>query len=81
MPIKRGAITYLTLNEVADQVKCSRTSIWRWRKEGKIPSGSRYRDKELLFTGEEVMAVYAHAHRLASDEHAAEFKHQLKLLL
>jgi predicted DNA-binding transcriptional regulator AlpA len=81
MPIKRGAITYFTVNEVAEQVKCSRTSIWRWRTAGKIPQGSRYRDKELLFTGEEVMVIYAHAHRLASDENVAEFKHQLKLLL
>lgn len=81
MPIEHTGTVYYTLNEVAEQVGRSRISIWRWRKAEKIPRGRRYRDRELLFTREEVEAVYAHAHRLTPDEAATALKQQLKLAL
>lgn len=81
MPIERAGTHYYTLTEVKEFVACSRTSLWRWKREDKIPQGRRYRDRELLFTREEMQAIYAHAHRLTSDEAAAELKNQLKLAL
>lgn len=81
MPIERAGTVYYTLTEVTERVGCSRTSIWRWKKEEKIPQGRRYRDRELLFTRAEIEAVFAHAHRLTPDEAAAAMKDQLKLQL
>ena len=64
MPIELEGSTFYTLNEVADMVGVSRQTIWRWRKSGKVPSGSRYRGKELLFTQDEVGEISNYAHRL-----------------
>lgn len=79
MPVERAGTVYFTLNEVAEKVGCTRQSLWRWKKAEKIPAGRRYRDRELLYTQEEVKAIYAYAHRLTSDEAAAALKNQLKL--
>ena len=81
MPIERAGTVYYTLTEVAEKVACSRTSIWRWKKQQKIPPGHRYRDRELLFTPEELQAIYAYAHRLTPDEAATALQHQFKLAL
>lgn len=81
MPIERAGTVYYNLTEVSDHVGCSRTSVWRWKREEKIPQGQRYRDRELLFTSAELNSIYAYAHRMTSDEAAAAMKDQLKLKL
>jgi len=80
MPVEIAGISYLTLSEVLEQVDRSRTTVWRWRSQGKIPPGRRYRDWELLFTIQEVQAIYAYANRITDDEAAAALKYQLKIL-
>lgn len=63
--------TFLTATEVADLAGVSRQSLWRWKKAGHIPGGRRYRGRELLYTRDEVEAIYAHAHRLEPEAAAA----------
>ena len=57
-------IKYLPAAAVAKQVRVSRTTLWRWRQEGKVPLGHRYRDRMILFTGEEFQVIRQYANRL-----------------
>lgn len=66
MPIELNDATFYTLNEVAQMAEVTRQTIWRWRKNGKVPPGRRYRGRELLFTRDEIEEIYNYAHRLES---------------
>jgi predicted DNA-binding transcriptional regulator AlpA len=55
---------YLPATEVARRVGISRTTMWRWRQEGKIPLGRRYRGGLVLFSPAEVESVRSYADRL-----------------
>ncbi len=72
---------YLTLNEVANLVDRHRTTLWRWRQKGKIPTGWRYCDQMLLYTMAEVEQIYAYAHRLEPDEAHRQLQNQLRLFI
>lgn len=56
--------TYLPATEVAKHVGISRTTLWRWRREGKIPLGRRYRNGLILFSPAEVQMVRNYADKL-----------------
>jgi hypothetical protein len=79
LTLKRAGQTFYNMTEVCDFIRRSRTTVWRWKQEEKIPKGRRYRDKELLFTQQEMESIYAYAHRMSLDEASAELKHQLRL--
>ena len=56
--------TYLPASEVARHVGISRTTMWRWRQEGKVPLGRRYRNGLILFSPAEIELVRNYAERL-----------------
>ena len=56
--------TYFIATDLAQQIGVSRTTLYRWRQEGKIPSGRRYRGRIVLFTLAEVQTVRDYADRL-----------------
>ena len=62
--VKVADTTYLPATEVAKHVGISRTTMWRWRQEGKIPLGRRYRNGLILFSPAEVELVRTYADRL-----------------
>jgi len=64
MPLEIDGVVYIAAGEVAEQLRISRQTLWRWRQEGKIPSGHRYRDRQLLFTESEFESVKQYSHRL-----------------
>lgn len=64
MPFVLEGATYYTAADVARDVGVSRQTLWRWRQDGKIPLGRRYRDRQVVFTPEELRAVREFAHRL-----------------
>jgi hypothetical protein len=65
MPLLIDDIRYFFADEVATELRVSRTTFWRWRAEGKIPNGRRYRGgKMVLFTEEEFAAIRKFANRL-----------------
>ncbi len=64
MAVELEGTTYLTAGELADQIGVSRQTLWRWRQEGKVPIGYRYRDRQLLFTEDDYQVVRGYAHRL-----------------
>jgi hypothetical protein len=55
---------YYALNDVAVCLGVSRQSLWRWRRAGVIPAGSRRRDRRVLFSGDEVETIREYANRL-----------------
>ena len=70
MPIQVEGVTYITAQEAADAVDVSRQTIWRWRKDRKIPGGYRFRNRQLLFSHEEFAAIRRYANRLQPSDAA-----------
>lgn len=58
---------YFIATEVANAVGITRQTLWRWRTEGRIPAGRRYRGHQVMFTEPEVKAIQRFAHRLEPD--------------
>jgi predicted DNA-binding transcriptional regulator AlpA len=69
---------YFCAGEIVKFLSVSRQTLWRWRKEGKIPAGKKYRGREVLFEESEIQDVIAYAERL--EPVAAKKPRQLKLL-
>src|SRR5688572_23321989 len=55
---------YFMSGEVAKAVGVARQTLWRWRSEGRIPAGRRYRGRHVMFTEAELEAIGRFAHRL-----------------
>jgi len=68
MPVQVGGVTYLTNNEVSEELGVSRQTLWRWREKGRIPAGVRYRTRQVLFTADEVAAIREYANKLVPIE-------------
>ena len=64
MPVEVDGVTYYSASDVAQEVGISRQSLWRWRQEGKVPSGRKYRDRQILFTAAEIEQIRDYANRL-----------------
>ena len=64
MPVLIEDIQYYTAVEIIRELGISRTTLWRWRSEGKIPLGRLYRGGTVVFTAEEFDTVRAFANRL-----------------
>ena len=62
--VQIDGVEYVAASEVSRQVEVSRQTLWRWRREGKIPSGHRYRDGRVLFTLEELHEIREHAFKV-----------------
>jgi predicted DNA-binding transcriptional regulator AlpA len=55
---------YFSGADVTREAGISRQTLWRWRQEGKIPQGHRYRDGRVLFTQTELDAIRDFANRI-----------------
>ncbi len=64
MPVSVGEFEYLTLAEVALAVGVTRQTLWRWRRNGKVPAGMRLRDGRILYGSRDVAAVRTFAEEL-----------------
>jgi len=64
MPIIIESHMFFTATEVSKDIGVVRQTIWRWRQVGKIPAGRRYRDRQILFTLEEVAKIKEFANRM-----------------
>ena len=64
MVVKVNGISYLTTTDVLKQVNVTRQTLWRWRQEGKIPVGSRLRNRQVVFSLEEVDTIRDFANRI-----------------
>ena len=62
--IEVGGVRYVSAERVVEEIGVSRTTLWRWRRTGKVPAGRRYRDRLILFTPAETQAIRDYANRL-----------------
>lgn len=76
-PVRIDGVTYFAATELAAGLKISRQTLWRWRRDGKIPAGHRFRDGQTFFTENEVDAIKEFAHRI--DPITAPDRNQLEL--
>jgi predicted DNA-binding transcriptional regulator AlpA len=64
MPIEIEGVRYLTRTELLDELAVTRQTLWRWQREGKIPTGQRYRGRLVVFGPGEVEVIREFANRL-----------------
>jgi predicted DNA-binding transcriptional regulator AlpA len=64
MPVQIAGVEYFSADEVADAVGVSRQTLWRWRTDGRIPAGNRYRDRQIVFTAGEFEVIRQFACRV-----------------
>jgi hypothetical protein len=77
MSVTVDGTTYFSTTEVLREVGVARQTLWRWRQEGKIPAGHRFRDRQIFFTAAEFKAVREYANRIEPVELGP--MHQLSL--
>ena len=61
MPIELNNSLYFSVNEVLSDTRVSRQTLWRWRQDGKVPLGHRFRDRQILFDEDEFHAIRSYA--------------------
>ena len=76
MVLTVDGVKYYTTAEITDILSLSRQTLWRWRSEGKVPPGRRFRDKNILFTESEFSDIQNFANRI---ETVTSVTPQLKL--
>lgn len=57
-------VTYISTSAVLEALSISRQTLWRWRREGKVPLGRRYRGKHVVFSQADFEAISAYANLL-----------------
>jgi len=62
--IEIDGVEFFGLADVADELEVSRQTLWRWRRNGNIPAGSRFRDRRVFFTSTEVEKISRYANRI-----------------
>jgi predicted DNA-binding transcriptional regulator AlpA len=79
MTVEIEGEVYLCVGDVTERLEISRQTLWRWRQEGKIPSGHKFRGKQVVFSAEEVSLIEAFANRLEPITASGTDKEQLRL--
>ena len=64
MPLEICGHTYYATSTVLEDAAISRQTLWRWRREGLVPQGHRFRNGQLLFTRDEYQQILAYATRV-----------------
>jgi hypothetical protein len=59
---------YFSAAELITSLGIARQTLWRWRRQGKIPAGHRYRDRNLIFTSAEAEKIRQFANRVEDIE-------------
>ena len=59
-------VQYYTTAEVLRAAGVSRQTLWRWRKEGQVPQGHRFRSRGVLFSSRERDQIVSYANRIES---------------
>lgn len=63
-PIEIDGVRYYTATDLCLEVNVARGTLWRWRTEGKVPAGRKFRGQQLLFTEDEAKQIRRYAQRL-----------------
>ena len=76
MPVSINGIDYFSAGEILRELGVSRQTLYRWRQDGKVPPGHRFRDGKLLFELNEVEEIREFASRI---DHADVPREQMRL--
>lgn len=57
----KDGVEYVAATAVARSVGVTRQTLWRWRTDGKVPTGHRFRTGEIFFTRAEADRVREYA--------------------
>ena len=68
MPTEIQGVEYFSQSEVAERIGVHRTTVWRWKDEGKIPAGRKFRGNQVLYTASELAVIEEFAFRLEPAE-------------
>ena len=79
MPIQIDNVTYYSSTELIGALNVSRQTLWRWRNEGKVPAGHRYRGRQIIFTSDEAEEIRQFANRIEPIDQSDA--NQLKLFI
>ena len=63
MTLNVDGVEYLTANEVLTAIGVTRQTFHRWRKDGKVPAGHKYRN-QVVFTQADFDLVREFANRV-----------------
>ena len=77
MTIEIAGVTYYSASDIHKRIGITRQTLWRWRKESKIPQGLRYRDHQIVFTENEVELIFEYANRLEPVEPSGADKNKI----
>ena len=64
MALQISGTPYIAGIELLGELGISRQTLWRWRREGHIPPGHRFRDGKVMFTQEEADEIRRFANRI-----------------
>lgn len=64
MCIEIDGIEYYSTGKVLEATGVSRQTLWRWRQEGRVPDGHRFRNGQVLFTEGEFAEILSYANRV-----------------
>lgn len=64
MELTIDGVKYYPAADLVRRIGVSRQTLWRWRKQEKVPSGYHYRDGRLYFTEDECRAVMEYANHI-----------------
>lgn len=64
MAIDVDGTTYYSTSDVLEETGISRQTFWRWRQDGRVPCGHRFRTGQLLFSESEYQDIVSYANRL-----------------
>ena len=64
MPVVVEGQTYYSAAELSRNLGVTRQTLWRWRHDGYVPGGRRYRGRVVLFNAAEAQQIAAYANRL-----------------
>lgn len=78
MSLQIDGTIYYSVSEVIEKVRVSRQTLWRWRKERRIPGGHRFRNRQIVFSQVELDAIEKYA-KLVEPVLISETPTQMKL--
>jgi hypothetical protein len=64
MPKEIDSSEYWSASELIRELHVSRQTLWRWRRQRRIPVGRRFRDGQVLFTAAEADCVRHYANKV-----------------
>ena len=72
--VQINGTAYVSVAELANCLGVSRQTLWRWRQDGLIPQGRKFRGRWVLFTLDEAHRICEYANRLEPIDGTGEVK-------